>query len=58
MMGKNAEDKKRIALEKGNLLNGTPYTRICITVIGDGDGWWAKRSYGHGMNSLSGVVSK
>lgn len=52
MMEKNAEEEKRIALEKGNLLHGTPY----ITVIGDGG--WAKRSYGHGMNSLSGVVSR
>lgn len=52
MMEKNAEEEKRIALEKGNLLNVTPY----ITVIGDGG--WAKRSYGHGMNSLSGVVNR
>lgn len=47
----NAEEEKRIAIEKGNYLNGVPF----ITVIGDGG--WAKRSYGHGMNSLSGVVS-
>lgn len=51
MMKKNAEEERRIAIEKGNMLNGVPF----ITVIGDGG--WAKRSYGHGMNSLSGVVS-
>lgn len=51
MMQKNAEEERRIAIEKGNMLNGVPF----ITVIGDGG--WAKRSYGHGMNSLSGVVS-
>lgn len=49
-MRENAEEEKRIAIEKGNLLNGTPY----ITVIGDGG--WAKRSYGHGMTSTGGVV--
>lgn len=49
-MKENAEEEKRIAVEKGNYLNGVPY----ITVIGDGG--WAKRSYGHGMNSASGVV--
>lgn len=52
MMEKNAEEEKRIALEKGNLLNGTPYT----TVIGEGG--WAKRSFGHGMNSLGCVVNR
>ncbi|KAF0747565.1 YqaJ domain-containing protein, partial [Aphis craccivora] len=41
--------KKKIAIQKGNLYKGTPY----ITVIGDGG--WAKRNYGHGFNSQSGV---
>lgn len=50
-MKENAEEEKRVAIAKGNLQNGIPF----ITVIGDGG--WAKRSYGHGMNSLSGVVS-
>lgn len=50
-MAAHAKEEKRIAIEKGNLLQGKP----CITVIGDGG--WAKRSYGHGMNSSSGVVS-
>lgn len=49
-MKENGEEEKRIAIEKGNMLNGIPF----ITVIGDGG--WAKRSYGHGMNSSSGVV--
>lgn len=49
-MKENAKEEKRIALEKGNILNGTPF----ITVIGDGG--WAKRSYGHGMTSTGGVV--
>lgn len=50
-MRENAEEERRIAIEKNNYLNGVPY----ITVIGNGG--WAKRSYGHGMSSLSGVVS-
>lgn len=50
-MKENAFEEKRIAVEKGNMLNGKPF----ITVIGDGG--WAKRSYGHGLNSSSGVVS-
>ncbi|XP_054260994.1 uncharacterized protein LOC128985488 [Macrosteles quadrilineatus] len=49
-MQRNAEEEKKIALEKGNIFQGKPY----ITVIGDGG--WAKRSYGHGMSSKSGVV--
>lgn len=49
-MKENGQEEKRIAVEKGNMLNGIPF----ITVIGDGG--WAKRSYGHGMNSSSGVV--
>ncbi|XP_054259250.1 uncharacterized protein LOC128983994 [Macrosteles quadrilineatus] len=48
-MQRNAEEEKKIALEKGNIFQGKPY----ITVIGDGG--WAKRSYGHGMSSKSGV---
>lgn len=51
MLKKNGELEKIIALQKGNLHKGTPY----ITVIGDGG--WAKRSYGHGFNSQSGVVT-
>lgn len=50
MIKKNGELEKQIAIEKGNLYKGTPY----ITVVGDGG--WAKRSYGHGFNSQSGVV--
>ncbi|KAL4091944.1 hypothetical protein QTP88_026543 [Uroleucon formosanum] len=50
MLKKNGEQEKKIAIQKGNLYKGTPY----ITVIGDGG--WAKRSYGHGFNSQSGVV--
>lgn len=50
-MKENAFEEKRIAVEKGNILNGKRF----ITVIGDGG--WAKRSYGHGLNSSSGVVS-
>lgn len=50
-MKDHAEEEKRIALEKGNTFQGVPF----ITVIGDGG--WAKRSYGHGMNSSGGVVS-
>lgn len=49
-MKENGQEEKKIAIEKGNMLNGIPF----ITVIGDGG--WAKRSYGHGMNSSSGVV--
>lgn len=50
-MKENADEEKRIALEKGNVFQGVPF----ITVVGDGG--WAKRSYGHGMNSSGGVVS-
>lgn len=50
-MKDHAEEEKRIAIEKGNIFQGVPF----ITVIGDGG--WAKRSYGHGMNSSGGVVS-
>lgn len=47
------EEEKRIAINKGhvNPSDGIPY----ITVIGDGG--WCKRSYGHGYNASSGVVS-
>ncbi|XP_039290407.1 uncharacterized protein LOC111056373 [Nilaparvata lugens] len=48
-MKENADEEKRLALEKGNMFHGVPF----ITVIGDGG--WAKRSYGHGMNSSGGV---
>lgn len=50
VLKRNGEEEKRIALEKNNVINGIPY----ITVIGDGG--QAKRSYGHGYNSQSGVV--
>lgn len=50
-MAQHAAEEKKIAEEKKHFLNGKPY----ITVIGDAG--WAKRSYGHGMNSNSGVVS-
>lgn len=50
-MSENAAEEKKIAEEKGHFINGKPY----ITVIGDGG--WGKRSYGHGLNSASGVVS-
>lgn len=50
MLKKNGELEKEIAMQKGHLYKGTPY----ITVVGDGG--WAKRSYGHGFNSQSGVV--
>lgn len=51
-MKKAGEEEKRIAIEKGDVtLEGTPY----ITVIGDGG--WSKRTYGHGYNASSGVVS-
>jgi len=51
MLKKNGELEKKIATQKGNLHKGIPY----ITVIGDGG--WAKRSYGHGFNSQSSVVT-
>ncbi|CAH1994216.1 unnamed protein product [Acanthoscelides obtectus] len=45
-------EEKRVAIEKGNLMpDGTPY----ITVIANGG--WSKRTYGHGYNASSGVVS-
>lgn len=51
-MQKAGEEEKRIAIEKGNVCaDGTPY----ITVIVDGG--WSKRSYGHGYNAPSGLVS-
>lgn len=50
-MAVHAAEEKRLAVEKGNFLQGNPF----ITVIGDGG--WGKRSYGHGFNSSSGVVS-
>lgn len=50
MIKKNGELEKQIAIEKGNLYKGIPY----ITVVGDGG--QAKRNYGHGFNSQSGVV--
>ncbi|XP_063221397.1 uncharacterized protein LOC134530485 isoform X1 [Bacillus rossius redtenbacheri] len=43
------EEERKIAIQKGHIVDGVPY----ITVIGDGG--WAKRSYGHGYNSASGV---
>jgi len=51
MLKKNGELEKKIALRKGNLHKDNPN----ITVIDDGG--WAKRSYGHGFNSQSGVVT-
>lgn len=46
------QEEKRIAEDKGNLTSdGIPY----ITVIVDGG--WSKRTYGHGYNAASGVVS-
>lgn len=45
------EEERKIALEKGQFLDGIPY----ITVTGDAG--WAKRTYGHGYNSASGVVN-
>lgn len=52
MMKDAGEEEKRIAVEKGNITSdGIPY----ITVIADGG--WSKRSYGHGYNAASGVVS-
>lgn len=50
MLKKNGKLENEIAIKKGHLYKGIPY----ITVIGDGG--WAKRSYGHGFNSQSGVV--
>lgn len=51
-MQKAGEEERKIAIEKGNVcVDGTPY----ITVIVDGG--WSKRSYGHGFNAASGVVS-
>lgn len=51
-MQQAGEEEKEIAIKKGQFTpDGTPY----ITVIGDGG--WSKRSYGHGYNASSGVVS-
>lgn len=51
-MKKAGEEERRIAMEKGDVtLEGIPF----ITVIGDGG--WSKRTYGHGYNASSGVVS-
>lgn len=51
-MKKAGEEERQIALKKGHLMSdGTPY----ITVIADGG--WSKRTYGHGYNAASGVVS-
>lgn len=44
-------EEKKIAEENGQYCNGVPY----ITVVGDGG--WGKRTYGHGYNSSTGVVS-
>ncbi|KAK4877152.1 hypothetical protein RN001_009658 [Aquatica leii] len=49
-MKETAETEKLFALEQGNVEHGLPY----ITVIVDGG--WAKRSYGHGYTSNSGVA--
>lgn len=47
-----SEIEKNGIEEKGHVTStGVPY----VTVIGDGG--WAKRTYGHGYNSFSGVVS-
>lgn len=51
MLKKNGELEKNIAIQKGNFHKGIPF----ISVVGDGG--WAKRSYGHGFNSQSGVVT-
>lgn len=42
--------EKSLALEAEEVENGVPYITVII------DGGWAKRSYGHGFSSLSGVA--
>lgn len=50
-MKEAGESEKKMAVERGDVINGVPF----ITVIVDGG--WSKRSYGHGFNAASGVVS-
>lgn len=49
---KAGEEEKKVAEQKGHFLNGIPYIAV------EGDGGWGKRTYGHGYNSSTGVVSK
>ncbi|KAK4881993.1 hypothetical protein RN001_005312 [Aquatica leii] len=48
-MADAAKVENKLAIERGDIEHGVPF----ITVIVDGG--WAKRSYGHGFSSLSGV---
>lgn len=43
--------EKEIAISKGQIINGKPYTTVIL------DGGWNKRTYGHSFNASSGVVS-
>ncbi|KAK5649738.1 hypothetical protein RI129_000767 [Pyrocoelia pectoralis] len=48
---KNGQVEKQLAIENGNVnADGTPYIHVIC------DGGWAKRSYGHGYSSSSGVA--
>ncbi|KAK4882592.1 hypothetical protein RN001_002710 [Aquatica leii] len=50
------EEEKRLAIENNQFIeisgNRVPYISVIV------DGAWSKRSYGHGYNASSGVVSK
>lgn len=51
-MKKAGELEKKNAVESGHITaDGTPYISVVC------DGGWSKRSYGHGYNAASGVVS-
>nr|CAI5848746.1 unnamed protein product [Callosobruchus analis] len=51
-MEENGKQEKQVAIEKGHImLDGTPYIIVIV------DGGWSKRTYGHGYNAVSGVVS-
>jgi hypothetical protein len=45
------QEERRLAIERGDVIDGVPFTTVIV------DGGWSKRSYGHGFNASSGVVS-
>ncbi|KAF2889994.1 hypothetical protein ILUMI_16179, partial [Ignelater luminosus] len=49
-MKKAAEEERKLAIAEGSIENGVPYITVVV------DGGWAKRSYGHGYSSMSGVA--
>ncbi|KAK4876863.1 hypothetical protein RN001_009369 [Aquatica leii] len=49
-MLETGKEEARCAIEAGDFEDGIPFITVII------DGGWAKRSYGHGFSSLSGVA--